>query len=81
MKVTSFILGVISLLIWWEAPLLTVGIVTINAILLLKSYDKSLMCNVVIGMCVIAVGLSIWNWDLHVGMYIIKRFLEIKNSI
>ena len=74
MKVISFILSIISLLIWWEAPLLTVGIVAINAILLLKSYDKSLMCNATIGMCVIAAWLSIWNWDLHIGLKLVEMY-------
>ena len=75
MKIFSFILSIISLLIWWEAPILTIGLAAINAILSVKTYDKSFMCKSVIGMCIIAVGLAIWNWDFHVGMYIVENCL------
>ncbi|MBO4898294.1 MAG: hypothetical protein J5590_08365 [Clostridia bacterium] len=77
MRILSIVLGIISLLIWWEAPLLTIGITVINAVLLFKCYDKSRILKAVIGMGIVSLCLAVWNYDLHVGIALIEMYQSL----
>ena len=74
MKALAFILSFISLLLWWEAPYSIACIMGINGILLFKTYDKSFIWILTTVFSLIALGLSIWNWDLHVGLKIVEMY-------
>ena len=74
MKALAFILSLISLLAWWELPYSIACLMGINGILLFKTYDKSFIWILTAVFSLIALGLSIWNWDLHVGMKIVEMY-------
>ena len=74
MKALAFILSFISLLLWWEAPYSIACIMGINGILLFKTYDKSFIWILTAVFSLIALSLSIWNWDLHVGLKIVEMY-------
>ena len=74
MKALAFILSLISLLVWWEMPYSIACVMGINCILLFKTYDKSFIWILTTVFSLIALGLSIWNWDLHVGLKIVEMY-------
>ena len=74
MKALAFILSFISLLLWWEAPYGVMWVMVLNAVILLLKYDKSVICKLTVVFSIIALGLSVWNWDFSVGMYIVEHF-------
>ena len=74
MKALAFILSLISLLLWWEMPYSIACLMGINGILLFKTYDKGFIWILTAVFSLIALGLSIWNWDLHVGMKIVEMY-------
>ncbi len=76
MKALAFILSLISLLVWWELPYSMACLMGINSIILFKTYDKSFIWIITAIFSLIALGLSIWNWDLHIGMYIVENYLH-----
>ena len=77
MKALAFILSLISLLVWWELPYSIACLMGINGILLFKTYDKSFIWIITAIFSLIALGLSIWNWDLHVGMKIVEMYKSV----
>ena len=76
MKTLSFVFGLISILLWWEIPYSVAYLMAINAIILFKTYDKSFVWIMTAVISIIALGLAIWNWDLHAGMYIVENYLH-----
>lgn len=73
-KKLSLVLCIVSLLIWWEIPAVTLILAIINGILIYKKYDGSVLCKVNIGLCILCLLLAIWNWDLHIGMQLLEWY-------
>lgn len=74
MKALSFVLALISIFLWWEMPHSVACVMAINGIILFKTYDKSFLWIITAVFSLIALGLSIWNWDLHVGLEIVEMY-------
>ena len=74
MKIFAFILSIISLFLWWEAPYCAACLIALNAAVLFFRYDKSVICRLTAIFSIIALGLSIWNRDLHVGLEMLKMY-------
>jgi len=72
-KMISLVLVLAGLLLWWEIPMLCITCVIFNVFLMIKNYEKGMFYNLIIVMSFIVLILCIWNWDLHVGIYILEH--------
>lgn len=80
MKTLTTIFTTISVLTWWHVPIVAMLFSLINIIILLlkSSYETHYMVMLVIN--IMAIGLSLWNWDLRIGMGIIEKYMEIRRA-
>lgn len=74
MKIFTFILGIISLFTCWEAPYCVACFMVLNAVILILKCDKSVICKLTAVFSIIALGLSIWNWDLNIGVKMLEMY-------
>lgn len=80
MKTLTTIFTTISVLTWWHVPIDAVIFSLINIIILLLKRSSETHYKVVLVISLIAIGLSIWNWDLHIGMGIIEKYMELRKT-
>jgi len=80
MKTLTTIFTTISVLTWWHVPILAMMFSLINIISLLLKRSSETHYKVVLVISLIAIGLSIWNWDLHIGMGIIEKYMELRKT-
>ncbi len=74
MKILITVFTVISMLLWWEIPLLCFILSATNILIPLIKGEWTLYYKIMAGISVIAIVLCGWNWDLNVGMRIIEWF-------
>ena len=78
MKTLTTIFATISVLTWWHVPIIAMMFSLINIIILLLKRSFETHYKVVLIISLIVIGLSLWNWDLHIGMGIIEKYMEIR---
>ena len=77
-KTLTTIFSTISVLTWWHVPIDAVIFSLINIIILLLKRSQEIHYKVVLVISLIAIGLSLWNWDLHIGMGIIEKYMSLR---
>ena len=80
MKTLTTIFTTISVLTWWHVPIASMMFSLINIIILLLKRSSETHYKVVLVISLIAIGLSLWNWDLHIGMGIFEKYMEIRKT-
>ena len=80
MKTLTTIFATISVLTWWHVPIIAMMFSLINIIILLLKRSSETHYKVVLIISLIVIGLSLWNWDLHIGMGIIEKYMEIRRA-
>lgn len=70
---TARVFNSTAIFMWWEIPMLCITCVIFNVFLMIKNYEKGMFYNLIIVMSFIVLILCIWNWDLHVGIYILEH--------
>ena len=80
MKTLTTIFTTIAVLTWWHVPIDAMIFSLINIIILLLKRSSETHYKVVLVISLIAIGLSIWNWDLHIGMGIIEKYMELRKT-
>ena len=80
MKTLTTIFTTISVLTWWHVPIIAMMFSLINIIILLLKRSSETHYKVVLIISLIVIGLSLWNWDLHIGMGIIEKYMEIRRA-
>lgn len=80
MKTLTTIFTTISVLTWWHVPIIAMMFSLINIIILLLKRSFETHYKVVLIISLIVIGLSLWNWDLHIGMGIIEKYMEIRRA-
>ena len=80
MKTLTTIFTTIAVLTWWHVPIDAMIFSLINIIILLLKRTSETHYKVILVISLIAIGLSLWNWDLHIGMDIIEKYMEIRKS-
>ena len=78
MKTLTTIFTTISVLTWWHVPIIAMMFSLINIIILLLKRSSETHYKVVLIISLIVIGLTLWNWDLHIGMGIIEKYMEIR---
>jgi len=78
MKTLTTIFATISVLTWWHVPIIAMMFSLINIIILLLKRSFETHYKVVLIISLIVIGLTLWNWDLHIGMGIIEKYMEIR---
>lgn len=81
MKTLTTIFTTVSVLTWWHIPIDAVIFSLINIIIILLKRLNETHYKIVLVISLIAIGLSAWNWDLHVGMSIIEKYMEMRKAI
>ena len=80
MKTLTTIFTTIAVLTWWHVPIDAMIFSLINIIILLLKRTSETHYKVILVISLIAIGLSLWNWDLHIGMGIIEKYMEIRRA-
>ena len=80
MKTLTTIFTTIAVLTWWHVPIDAMIFSLINIIILLLKKPSETHYKVILVISLIAIGLSLWNWDLHIGMGIIEKYMEIRRA-
>lgn len=80
MKTLTTIFTTISVLTWWHVPIDAMIFSLINIVILLLKRSFETHYKVVLVISLIAIGLSLWNWDLHIGMDIIEKYMELRRA-
>ena len=80
MKTLTTIFTTIAVLTWWHVPIDAMIFYLINIIILLLKRTSETHYKVILVISLIAIGLSLWNWDLHIGMGIIEKYMEIRRA-
>ena len=80
MKTLTIIFTTISVLTWWHVPIIAMMFSLINIIILLLKRSFETHYKVVLIISLIVIGLSLWNWDLHIGMGIIEKYMDIRRA-
>ena len=78
MKTLTTIFTTVSVLTWWHVPIDAVIFSLINIIIILLKRLNEIHYKIVLVISLIAIGLSAWNWDLHIGMSIIEKYMELR---
>lgn len=78
MKTLSTIFTTTAVLTWWHIPIVAVIFSLLNIIILLTKRDFKTHYKVVIIITAVVICLSIWNWDMHIGMSIIEKYIELR---
>ena len=73
-KVISLMISIISLLIWWEFPIMVIILSIINGFIICENYDKSVFFRINMFLSLIGVGLAGLNWDLHIGLRLLEWY-------
>lgn len=77
-KTLTTIFTTISVLTWWHIPIVAIVFSLINIIILLLKRSTETHYRVVLVITTMVIGLSLWNWDLHIGMSIIEKYMELR---
>lgn len=80
MKTLTTIFTTISVLTWWHVPIIAMMFSLINIIILLLKRSSETHYKVVLIISLIVIGLSLWNWDLHIGIGIIEKYMDIRRA-
>ena len=80
MKTLTTIFTTIAVLTWWHVQIDAMIFYLINIIILLLKRTSETHYKVILVISLIAIGLSLWNWDLHIGMGIIEKYMEIRRA-
>lgn len=80
MKTLTTIFTTISVLTWWHVPIVAMLFSLINIIILLLKRSSETQYKVVLVISLMTIVLSLWNWDLHIGMGIIEKYMEIRRA-
>ena len=78
MKTLTTIFTTISVLTWWHVPIIAMMFSLINIIILLLKRSSETHYKVVLIISLIVIGLSLWNWDLHIGIGIIEKYMSLR---
>lgn len=77
-KTSTTVFTTISVLTWWHVPIDAVIFSLINIIILLLKRDSGTHYKVVLVISLMVIGLSLWNWDLHIGIGIIEKYMSLR---
>ncbi len=77
MKTLTTIFTTISVLTWWHIPVVAMIFSLINTLILIWIKFSETHYKVVFAITVLIVCLSVWNWDLHIGVDMIEKYMEI----
>lgn len=80
MKTLTTIFTTVAVLTWWHVPIDAVIFSLINIIIILLKRPNETHYKIVLVISLFAIGLSAWNWDLHIGMGIIEKYMEIRRA-
>lgn len=79
-KILTTIFTTVSVLTWWHVPIVATMFSLINIIILLLKRSFETHYKVILAISIMVIGLSFWNWDLHIGMDIIEKYMEIRKA-
>lgn len=77
-KTLTTVFTTISVLTWWHVPIDAVIFSLINIIIILIKRSYNTHYKVVLIISLITIGLSIWNWDMHIGMRVIEKYMMLR---
>lgn len=73
-KIISLLLSLISILIWWEIPIVVIILSAVNGFIICKNYDGSIFFKINIALSLMCIGLAGLNWDLHIGLRLLEWY-------
>jgi len=79
-KTLTTIFTTISVLTWWHVPIVAMIFSLINVLILIWEKSSKPHYKIVALITLIIIGLSIWNWDLHIGMNIFEKYMDLRKT-
>ena len=80
MKIILLLLTIFATTLWWEIPSLCLILSLFAICLMIFKKVGGIFFKIILIISIITIALSIWNWDLHVGMNVLELAYSVRGK-